>query len=485
MALERQSQVRASIFQASQSLLQTLSTSLGPRGLDKMLVRDKKTVVTNDGATILKYLNRYPVHGILSNMSSAQDEECGDGTTSVVVLAGCLLERIAALLERNVHPSIICDNLEIVKRIALRYINRVKIECDKKDFVNTVNTALSSKIVSSSSCEMAFAAIEGMEHVNGQKRRIRIIKKVGGGLDDVKAYKSILLECDIKNLPKKVKIAVVQFCLSAPKTNMDSKILINDSSLMDKVIQDERKYILEMCKKIKKSGCTLLIVQKSILRESLSDLASHFLKQLNILVVNSVDRKDIDYLCTALSIQPVSEIDLLGVSSLVEVEIGEVEGMLEIKGYGCTIVLRGCDEMVVDEAERSLNDALCVVKCLNEVPFLVPGGGSVEMGIASMLCECTEGNVYVLREIAKAFEGIPYFLAKNAGLYPVEIVSELRNELKQNECVGISVRSGHAGDMVKDDFVIQPAKVSISMITLALETVSMILKIDDILPARR
>ncbi|AFM97802.1 TCP-1 chaperonin subunit delta [Encephalitozoon hellem ATCC 50504] len=484
MAAERLNQVRASIFQASQSLLQTLSTSLGPRGLDKMIVKDKKTVVTNDGATILKYLNQHPIHGILSNMSAAQDEECGDGTTSVVVLAGCLLESVSNLLERNVHPSVICDNLEIAKRIGLKYIDKVKIECDRKDFINNVSTALCSKIASSTG-EMAVAAIKGMEYVNGDKSKIRIVKKVGGGLEDARAYKSILLGCDLKDIPKKAKLGVVQFCLSAPKTNMDSKILINDSALMEKLIQEERRYILEMCKKIKKSGCTLLVIQKSILRESLSDLASHFLKQLNILVVNSVDRKDIDYICNSVNVEPVSEIDLLSPGSLVDVEIGEVEGMLEIKGHGCTILLRGCDDTVVEEAERSLNDALCVVKCLEEQPFLVPGGGSIEMGIALMLSECTEGNVYVLREIAKAFEGVPYFLARNAGLYPVEIVSELRKELKQNDCVGISVRSGHAGDMVKEDSVVQPAKVSISVITLAIEAVSMILKIDDILPARR
>ncbi|AFN82518.1 T complex protein 1 delta subunit [Encephalitozoon romaleae SJ-2008] len=332
---------------------------------------------------------------------------------------------------------------------------------------------------------MAIAAIKGMEHAKGDKRKIRVVKKIGGGLDDVKAYKSILLECDLKDIPKKVKLGVIQFCLSAPKTNMDSKILINDSALMEKLIQEERRYILEMCKKIKKSGCTLLVIQKSILRESLSDLASHFLKQLNISVVNSVDRKDVDYICSTMNVQPVSEIDLLNSGSLVDVETGEVEGMLEIKGYGCTILVRGCDDMVVEEAERSLNDALCVVKCLEELPFLVPGGGSIEMGIALMLSESTEGNVYVLREIAKAFEGVPYFLARNAGLYPVEIVSELRNELKQNDYVGISVRSGHAGDMVREDSVVQPAKVSINVITLAIETVSMILKIDDILPARK
>lgn len=484
MAADRLNQVRTSIFQASQSLLQTLSTSLGPRGLDKMLVKDKKTVVTNDGATILKFLCQHPIHGILSSMSATQDDECGDGTTSVVVLAGCLLESIRSLLEKSVHPSVICENLEIAKRIGLRYIDKVKMECSRKDFISNVTTALSSKIVSSSG-EMAAAAIEGMEHVCGDKGKIRIVKKVGGGLDDAKAYKSILLECDLKNIPKKAKLGVVQFCLSAPKTNMDSKILVNDPALMERIIQDERRYILEMCKKIKKSGCTLLVIQKSILRESLSDLAAHFLKQLNILVVNAVDRKDVEYLCTTMNIQPVSEIDLLGPSSLIDVEVGEEEGMLEIKGYGCTILLRGCDEMVIEEAERSLNDALCVVKCLEEVPFLVPGGGSIEMGIALALSESTEGNVYVLREIAKAFEGVPYFLARNAGLYPVEIVSELRRELKQNECAGISVRSGHAGDMVRDDSVVQPAKVSISIITLALETVSMILKVDDILPARR
>lgn len=481
---ERQRQVKASMLQASQSLLQTLSTSLGPKGLDKMLVKNKKTTVTNDGATILKHLTQHPIHGIFSSMSNTQDEECGDGTTSVVVLAGCLLDSANALLEKNVHPSLICDSLETVKRIALEYINKVKIPSNKDDLKNNVITALSSKIASSSR-EMATAAISGMEHVKGDKKKIRVVKKIGGVLDDIKTYKSILLDSDIKCSSKKVKMGVVQFCISAPKTNMDSKILIGDPALMEKVIQDERRYILEMCKKVKKSGCTLLVIQKSILRESLSDLAAHFLKQLNILVVNSVERKDIEYICSAVGIKPVSDIEFLDLSSLTDVEISETEGMLEIKDHGCTILVRGCDEMVVDEAERSLNDALCVVRCLDDVPFLVPGGGSVEMGISMMLSESTEDNAYILREIGKAFERIPYFLAKNAGLYPVEVVSELRNELRLNIRSGISVRSGRVGDMVLDDLVVQPAKVSISVVTLALETVSMVLKIDDILPARK
>jgi T-complex protein 1 subunit delta len=484
MSSERQSQVRTSILQATQSLLQTLSTSLGPKGLDKMLIKNKKTTVTNDGATILRHLTQHPIHGILSNLSSAQDEECGDGTTSVVVLLGCLLQNIGTLLERNVHPSIVCDSLESVKQMALEYIDRIKIPVESTGFYDSVKTSISSKI-SSNSQEMVSAAIEAMEYAGNDKKKIRIVKKVGGGIDDIRAYRSILLSSDIKTGLARVKMAIVQFCLSAPKTNMESKILIDDPGLMDKIVQDERRYLLDICKKIKRSGCGLLIIQKSILRESLSELARHFLDRLGVLVVNSVERQDIEYISKAAGIRPVSDVEMLDAESLLEVEVREEEGMLEIMNVGCSVMVRGCDEMVVDEAERSLNDALCVVRCLVEMPFVVPGGGAVEMGISQVLAESTQDNAYILREIGAAFEGIPYFLAKNAGLYPVEVISQLKQEIKSNCNLGISVRGGRLGDMVGDEGVVQPAKVSISVVTLALETVSMILKIDDILPARR
>ncbi|KAF9762220.1 T-complex protein 1 subunit delta [Nosema granulosis] len=480
MTEEREKNIKTTIFESAHALLQTISTSLGPKGLDKMLIKDNKTTVTNDGATILKFFTDHPIHQILSNVSNCQDEECGDGTTSVVVLICSLLDAVRGLV--GVHPSTICDHLEKAKAMAIEYIEWVKVPISKENIYNSVVTSLNSKIVNSS-VEMAEAAIQAMEYAKGQKRDIRIVKKVGGIVDDISVHRGLLFDSDIKTERRMVKVAAIQFCISAPKTNMDSKILVDKPELMEKVILDERKYILEICKKIKQTGCQLLLIQKSILRDSLSDLGRHFLKQLNILTVDRIERKDIESLSSW--IRPVSDVDLLTPESLVEVEIQNTEGMLEIVDKGCTVVIRGCDDLVLDEADRSFNDALSVVRCLNEEPFLVPGGGAVETGISVKIMQSKEGLVTVMRQIAKAFEGIPYFLSQNAGLNSVETLSELRKMVLSNPSYGVSVRGPKTSDMLDDDNVVQPSKIAKSVVSLAIETVIYILKIDDILPSRR
>lgn len=484
MTEEREKNIKTTIFESSHALLQTISTSLGPKGLDKMLIKDNKTTVTNDGATILKFFTEHPIHQILSNVSSCQDEECGDGTTSVVVLICSLLDAVRGLVDLGVHPSIICDHLEKAKSIALEYIEWAKVPISKENIYNSVVTSLNSKIVNSS-VEMAEAAIKAMDYARGNKKEIRIIKKIGGIIDDIKVHKGLLFDTDIVTEKKKVKVAIIQFCVSAPKTNMDSKILVDKPELMEKVILDERKYILEICKKIKKTGCQLLLIQKSIMRDSLSELAKHFLKQLNILTIDRIERKDIEFISNTLGVRPVSDVDLLTPQSLVEVEIQNSEEMLEIKDHGCTVVIRGCDDLVLDEADRSFNDALSVVKCLKEEPFLVPGGGAIEMGISVKILQSREGLIAIMRQIAKAFEGIPYFLSQNAGLDSVETLSELRKAIVNNPSYGVSVRGPNTSDMLEDDNVVQPSKIAKSVVSLAIETVIYILKIDDILPSRR
>lgn len=216
------------------------------------------------------------------------------------------------------------------------------------------------------------------------------------------------------------------------------------------------------------------------MRESCSELAQHLLKKINIVFVDNVDRKEIEYLSKRLNISPISDVDII--AEPIEVEVRKTRDMIELRHVGHSIVVAGCDQLIVDEAERSLNDALCVVKSLMEEPFIVPGAGSVETGISAILEEYVGPYSIIMKEISKGFINMPHFLAQNAGMYSVEIVSQLRKNILANKNLGISLRTGFVSDMVNDDGIIQPAAVSKSMVVLAIETVQMLLKIDDILP---
>ncbi|KAM0675027.1 T-complex protein 1 subunit delta [Gurleya vavrai] len=534
--MQRAKEVQNSILHSAISLSHSLSTSLGPRGSDKMIIKDNKTLITNDGATILKNLSyNHPINQILSNVSQTQDKNCGDGTTSVIILTGSILKQCQNLLDKNVHPSLIIKCLDKIKKISNDYIDSIKIHIgDKilnkerfKMYVNepvrqespsiegdlfkyrdsllkSVVTALSSKIISLSAIEYAPVAVDSVLMVKGNIEEIKKIKKTGGSVEDVRLVKAIVLKENIKNgslknndekFSKKMKLAILQFCVSAPKTNIDSKININDHQLMEKIIKEEREYLLNICKKIKKSGAELVILQKSILRESMNELALHFLTKLGVMVIDDVSREDIDFLVHKLEVKPSVEPDAIEIKEFVVEEYKENENIItQINCLNsCSIIVRGSDPSIVDEAERSLHDALCVVKCLFEDPFLVPGGGAIEIGISKKLCEINKeikknfedenySQFYIMHEIGLAFEDIPYYLARNAGMDSIQIFNELKKG--DNNFKGVNVRTNSIGCMIEDS-IVQPAKVSKSVVSLALETVAMILKIDDILPSNR
>lgn len=478
MKTERASKVSETIEQAVSALFSTLSSSYGPRGLDKMLIQDKSTIITNDGATIMGFYKTHPVHKILSSVSATQDVNCGDGTTSVVLLVGCLMEQLKKLKDRGIHPSRIVDALEVAKKLSQEYIGRVKVEVSSKEFLKVALTALGSKIAFKSQ-KMAQVSIDALGLA--KKEDIRIVKKVGGNIDDIELHSGILLNGGSSVAEGDARLLVLQFCLSAPKTNLDSKILIDDYTLMERFVKEEREYVIRLIKAVKRSGANLLVIQKSLMRESCSELAQHFLKRLGISFIDNVDRKDVEHLAKTLGIRPASDVELIG--DPVDVKTRRVRDMVEIVGKGCTIVVSGCDQMVVDEAERSLNDALCVVRSLVEEPFVVPGGGSIEAGISCVLDEYTGPYSLIVKEIAAGFMGMPYLLAQNAGMSSMDVISSLRRSVAVNKHMGISLRTGMVSDMVNDDDVIQPALVSRSMILLAIETVQMLVRVDDILPA--
>jgi len=294
------------------------------------------------------------------------------------------------------------------------------------------------------------------------------------------------------------KIALIQFCLSAPKTNMENAIIVEDSAQIDRIMQQEKKYILNLLRPILASHCNVLLIQKSILRDAVNDLALHHLARRGIMVIRDVERTDVEFIATSLGLVPIADpsgfkVDKLGYADLVAEEStgsGKIVKITGVKNAGKTvsILVRGSNRLVVDEAERSVHDALCVIRSLVKLRFMIVGGGApetaVSLGLSRYATELGGLQGFCIQQYARALEVIPYTLAENAGLHPIQIVTELRRRHAEGDhTAGINVKRGEVTTMV-DENVLQPLLVSTSAINLATETCRMILKIDDIIAVR-
>jgi T-complex protein 1 subunit delta len=343
---------------------------------------------------------------------------------------------------------------------------------------------------------------------NVDLRDIRVSKMLGGTVDDTELVDGIVFtDKGVANAgvgPTRVnkpKIGLIQFCISAPKTDMENSVVVSNYQMMDRLLREERKYILDICKRIKETGCNVLLIQKSVLRDATNDLSIHYLAKAGILVVRDVERDDVDFISRTLGLIPVPHIDLftadkLGSAALVEEDSANEGKIIRItgapndspSGRTASILIRGSNQLVIDEAERSLHDALCVVRSLVKKRAILPGGSAPEMEISQKLLELsrtTPGlDAMTYRAFAEALEVVPYTLAENAGLNPISIVTELRNRHAQGEkYVGINVRRGGLSNIL-DENVLQPLLVTHSAISLATECVRMILKIDDVVISR-
>jgi T-complex protein 1 subunit delta len=274
---------------------------------------------------------------------------------------------------------------------------------------------------------------------------------------------------------------------------MDNQIIVNDYRQMDKILKEERQYLLDLCKKIKKAGCNVLFIQKSILRDAVNDLSLHFLSKLKIMAVKEIERDEIEFICKSTGCKPIADIesfteDKLGYADLVEEtsSIGaKVVRVTGVKNAGKTVsvLVRGTNPLILEEAERSIHDALCVIRCLVKKRALIAGGGAPEIHLSRLLMEYAKSlsgmEAYCYQAFAEALTIIPYTLAENAGLNPIAIVTELRNRHALGDSTaGINVRKGSISNIMEEN-VVQPLLVSTSAIELAAETVKMIMKIDD------
>ena len=393
---EKPKDVRKGNIIAAKALADIVRTSLGPKGMDKM-IRDSRgeVTITNDGATILKQLQVvHPTAKMLVEISKAQDIEAGDGTTTVVIIAGSLLNAAQTLLERGIHPSVVTDGFQFALDNAERIIENIAKKIDLTDHDSLIQnciTSLSSKVISQYSQVFAPIAVNAVLKlvnngalINGEVdlRDVKVSKLMGGTIEDTEMIDGLVFTHNkishSAGGPSRIenpKIALIQFCISSPKTDMENTVVVGEYSAMDRILKEERKYIIDLVKKIKASGCNLLLIQKSILRDATNDLSLHFLSKAGIMVIKDIDREEVEFISKTTGAIPVAHVDhltseKLGKATLVE-EITMSEGTKIVKVTGVpnnqktvSILVRGSNVLLLDEAERSLHDALCVIRSI-------------------------------------------------------------------------------------------------------------------------
>ena len=497
---------------AARIIAETVKTSLGPRGMDKMLVDSLGDVtITNDGKTILDEVEvEHPAAKMMVEVAKAQDKEVGDGTTSVVVLAGELLTKAEDLLNKNVHPTIIIDGYRRAADKALEALEKIAISVDPLDKVSLKKiamTAMASKLVSENRDYLADIAVEAVLHVAqkvGDRYKVDIDdvlvqKKPGESISDTKLIKGIVLDKEVVHpgMPKRVeraKIALLDCPLEIEKTEFDAKINIETPEQMEAFLREEESMLREMVEKIARAGANVVICQKGI-----DDMAQHFLAKEGILAVRRAKKSDMEKLAKATGGKIITSLDDLkpedlGYAELVEErKIGE-DKMVFIEGCkdprSVSILIRAGLERMVDEAERAMHDALSVVSDVIERNKIVPGGGAIEAELAKELrkyaAQIGGREQLAIEAFAEALEIVPKTLAENAGLEPIDVMVEIKaaHEKPDGFSYGVDVFTGKIVNMLEKG-VIEPLIVKEQAIKSAAEAASMILRIDDVIAASK
>jgi thermosome len=498
---------------AAKVLAEMLKTSLGPRGLDKMLIDSFGDVtVTNDGATIVKEMEvQHPAAKLLVEIAKAQDAEVGDGTTSVVVLAGALLDKAEALLEQNIHPTLIIEGYTKAMNKALELLDKTAVPVDVNNDENLrkiATTTIGSKYSGQGPereklVELAVNAIKIIAEpkpdggYNVDLDNVKIEKKKGGGLMDSMLVRGIVLDKEVVHpgMPKRVtnaKIAVLDAPLEIQKPDITTKIRVTDVEQLDSFLEEETKILKDMVEQIAATGANVVITQKGI-----DDVAQHFLAKKGILAVRRVKRSDIEKLARATGAKIVTSIrdlkpESLGYAELVEERKVGNDKMVFIEGAknprSVTILLRGANDMLLDEAERNLNDVLHGLRNIMREPKILGGGGAPEVELALRLREfaATVGGKeqLAIEAFADALETIPSVLAESAGMDPLDAVMQLRSlHSKSLKFAGVDVLNGKTADDMISVNVYEPLLVKKQVIKGAAEAAIALLKIDDLIAA--
>jgi len=496
---------------ACKIISEIVHTSLGPRGMDKMLVDSLGDVtITNDGATILKEIDvQHPAAKMLVEISKSTDNEVGDGTTSAVILAGSLLENAEFLLDQNVHPTIIVDGYRKAAKKAKQFLEEIAdtISANDKIILNKVaKTSMQTKLVRKDSDQLADIIVKAVlavaekegENYNVDIDDIKVEKKAGGSIKDSVIIQGIVLDKEIVHggMPRKIteaKIALINKALEISKTETDAKINISNPQQLKSFLDEENRMLKNMVDKVIGSGANVVLCQKGI-----DDMAQHYLAKAGVIAVRRIKESDLTKLAKATGARIVSNLDDLFEKDLGDAQLVEERKIEEDKWVfieGCkhpksvTLLLRGGSQRVVDEVERSVHDALMVVKDVIENPLIVAGGGAPETYAATKIrnwAKSLEGREQLAAEkFADSLESIPLTLSENAGMDPIDTLTALRSrQIKGEKWAGIDVMKGKIANMKSSD-IIEPLSVKLQIVSAASEAACMILRIDDVIATQK
>lgn len=503
--------------EAARIVAASIKSVLGPRGMDKMLVDSRGDItITNDGATILKEMDvQHPAAKIMVEIAKTVDEEVGDGTTSSVIIAGAMLEKAEELMEKGIHPTIIVDGYQEAMRRSIEILDKIAedVRIDDQALLRDIaKTSMESKIVSVDSDILADLAVKAILAVaekaaetNGDKHsmladldNVKIQKKPGGAMSESTMIQGIIVDKEIaySDMPKRIKdarILLLNSSLEIEKTELDVKINIERPEQMKMFLDEETKMIKMMVDKISMIKADIVFCQKGI-----DDIGLHYLTRANVSAVKRVKESDLNALAKATGARIVTNIDDLstgdlGYAGLVEERRVEVDKWVFVEGCrnpkAVSLLIRGGSQRIVDEAERSIHDALMVVKDVVQDPAIVAGGGSSEVYISQKLREWAPSvsgrEHFAILAFADAIESIPITLSGNAGMDTIDILAEIRSrQSSTNPWFGVDVKELKVADMRKKK-IIEPLVVKEQILKSATEAVSMLLRIDNVLAAAR
>jgi thermosome len=497
---------------AAKNVSEIVKTSLGPRGMDKMIVSPIGDVtITNDGATILKEIEiEHPAAKMMVEVAKSVDNEVGDGTTSAVVIAGALIEKAEELIAKNVHPTIIVEGFKEASQKAIDILRKlaIKIDIEDKDFLNKIaRTSMASKVVSRNSeylssivvdCIAAVSKRSSIGKITVDMDNIKVEKKPGGSINDSQIVRGIVLDKEIVHggMPRKIekaKIALVNSALEIEKTEFDAKLNINSPDQMQRFLDEENKMLKSMVDKISSAGAKVVLCQKGI-----DDIAQHYLAKKGIMAVRRIKESDMAKLSKATGARIITNIEELnatdlGYAELVEERKVETDKWVFVEGCknprAVSVLIKGGSQRIVDEAERSVHDGLMTTKDIIEYPYAVLGGGACEAIVTHRIREWSNslsGRARLAAEkFADAIETIPLALAENAGMDPLDTQVQLRaRATTARPKYGVDVFSARIEDISAKD-IYEPLVVKEHIINAATEAASMILRIDNVIAASK
>jgi len=497
-------------IRAAMAIADAVRSTMGPKGMDKMLVDSMgDVVITNDGVTILKEIEvEHPAAKMLVEVAKAQDQECGDGTTTAVVLAGELLKHAQSLVEQNIHPAVIADGYRLASKKAIEVLESIAMEINEsnEDILKKIaETSMTGKVAAPNKemlANIAYSAIKSIaEEENGKVKidldNVKVEKKQGGSVEDTELIEGVILDKervhpDMPAVIKDAKILLLNAPIEVRKTEVDAQIRISDPDQLQKFLEGEEAMIKDMVDKVKESGANVLICQKGI-----DDLAQYYLAKAGIFAVRRVKKSDMEKLSRATGasilsgLEEIKESDLGQAGKVEERKIGDdkMTFITDCKNAkAVSILVRGGTEHVVDEIERGLHDALSVIAVAMEDGKMTSGGGSaaVEISLALRDYASTVGGreQLAIEAFADAIEIVPRALATNAGMDPIDMLIKLRQAHKEGKKYhGIDVYGGNISDM-KEANVLEPLRVGVQAIKSATDAAVMILRIDDVIAAK-